>query len=115
MLTMQDVVARLLAYWAAQGCLTVQPMNTEVGAGTLNPATFLRVLGPEPWKVASVEPSVRPDDARYGQNANRNQTHTQVQVILKPEPGNAQELSLGSLAAIGVDVAAHDVRFVEDN
>ncbi|MEV6637520.1 glycine--tRNA ligase [Actinoplanes sp. NPDC051470] len=115
MLTMQDALARLIAYWTDQGCLTVQPMNTEVGAGTLNPATFLRVLGPEPWRVVYVEPSVRPDDSRYGENPNRIQTHTQVQVILKPEPGNAQELYLGSLAALGIDVAAHDVRFVEDN
>ncbi|BCJ64746.1 glycine--tRNA ligase [Polymorphospora rubra] len=114
-LTMQDALARLAAYWGEQGCLTVQPMNTEVGAGTLNPATFLRVLGPEPWRVAYVEPSVRPDDARYGENPNRVQTHTQFQVILKPEPGNSQELYLGSLAALGIDVAAHDVRFVEDN
>ncbi|MFY1634305.1 glycine--tRNA ligase [Solwaraspora sp. WMMB335] len=112
---MQDALARLAAYWAEQGCLTVQPMNTEVGAGTLNPATFLRVLGPEPWRVAYVEPSVRPDDSRYGENPNRVQTHTQFQVILKPEPGDAQELYLGSLAALGIDVAAHDVRFVEDN
>jgi glycyl-tRNA synthetase len=115
MLTMQDALARLTAYWTEQGCLTVQPMNTEVGAGTLNPATYLRVLGPEPWRVAYVEPSVRPDDSRYGENPNRLQTHTQLQVILKPDPGNSQELYLGSLAAIGIDVAAHDVRFVEDN
>ncbi len=112
---MQDALARLTAYWTDQGCLTVQPMNTEVGAGTLNPATFLRVLGPEPWHVVYVEPSVRPDDSRYGENPNRLQTHTQVQVILKPDPGNAQELYLGSLGALGIDVAAHDVRFVEDN
>ena len=115
MLTMQDALTRLTAYWTAQGCLTVQPMNTEVGAGTLNPATFLRVLGPEPWRVVYTEPSVRPDDSRYGENPNRLQTHTQLQVILKPDPGNSQELYLGSLAALGVDVAAHDVRFVEDN
>jgi glycyl-tRNA synthetase len=115
MLTMQEALARLTAYWTQQGCLTVQPMNTEVGAGTLNPATFLRVLGPEPWRVVYVEPSVRPDDSRYGENPNRLQTHTQLQVVLKPDPGNPQELYLGSLAALGVDVAAHDVRFVEDN
>ncbi|WP_433825421.1 glycine--tRNA ligase [Actinoplanes sp. CA-015351] len=115
MLTMQDALARLTAYWTDQGALVVQPMNTEVGAGTLNPATFLRVLGPEPWKVVYVEPSVRPDDSRYGENPNRLQTHTQLQVILKPDPGNPQELYLGSLTAIGIDVAAHDVRFVEDN
>jgi glycyl-tRNA synthetase len=115
MLSMQDALTRLIAYWTEQGCLTVQPMNTEVGAGTLNPATFLRVLGPEPWRVVYVEPSVRPDDSRYGENPNRIQTHTQVQVVLKPEPGDAQELYLGSLAALGIDVTAHDVRFVEDN
>ncbi|SDS14325.1 glycine--tRNA ligase [Actinoplanes derwentensis] len=115
MLTMQDALARLTTYWTDQGCLVVQPMNTEVGAGTLNPATFLRVLGPEPWHVVYPEPSVRPDDSRYGENPNRLQTHTQLQVILKPDPGNSQELYLGSLAAIGIDVAAHDVRFVEDN
>ncbi len=112
---MQDALTRLSAYWTANGTLTVQPMNTEVGAGTLNPATFLRVLGPEPWRVAYVEPSVRPDDSRYGENPNRIQTHTQFQVILKPEPGDAQELYLGSLTALGVDVSRHDVRFVEDN
>jgi glycyl-tRNA synthetase len=115
MLTMQDALARLTRYWTEQGALVVQPMNTEVGAGTLNPATFLRVLGPEPWKVVYVEPSVRPDDSRYGENPNRLQTHTQLQVILKPDPGNPQELYLGSLQALGIDVAAHDVRFVEDN
>ncbi len=115
MLTMQEALTRLTAYWTEHGALIVQPMNTEVGAGTLNPATFLRVLGPEPWRVVYVEPSVRPDDSRYGENPNRLQTHTQLQVILKPDPGNPQELYLGSLAALGVDVAAHDVRFVEDN
>ncbi|MBW0011518.1 MAG: glycine--tRNA ligase, partial [Pseudonocardiales bacterium] len=115
MLTMQDALARLDGYWTGRGCLRVQPMNTEVGAGTLNPATFLRVLGPEPWRVAYVEPSVRPDDARYGENPNRIQCHTQYQVILKPEPGDAQQLYLGSLEALGIDVRAHDVRFVEDN
>jgi glycyl-tRNA synthetase len=115
MFSMQEAMARLISYWTDQGCLTVQPMNTEVGAGTLNPATFLRVLGPEPWRVVYVEPSVRPDDSRYGENPNRLQTHTQVQVVLKPEPGDAQALYLGSLAALGIDVAAHDVRFVEDD
>ncbi|GIF14307.1 glycine--tRNA ligase [Actinoplanes teichomyceticus] len=115
MLTMQEALTRLTAYWTQQGCLLVQPMNTEVGAGTLNPATFLRVLGPEPWRVVYPEPSVRPDDSRYGENPNRLQTHTQLQVILKPDPGNPQELYLGSLSALGIDVAAHDVRFVEDN
>jgi glycyl-tRNA synthetase len=112
---MQDALRKLSDYWTSRGCLTWQPFNTEVGAGTMNPATVLRVLGPEPWDVAYVEPSVRPDDSRYGENPNRLQTHTQFQVILKPEPGDPQELYLGSLEALGVDLAAHDVRFVEDN
>ena len=98
---------------------TTPPYRTfvglQVGAGTMNPSTFLRVCGPEPWNVCYPEPSVRPDDSRYGQNPNRVQRHTQFQVILKPDPGNPQELYLGSLQAIGVDVAAHDIRFVEDN
>jgi glycyl-tRNA synthetase len=115
MRTMQDALLGLTEYWTACGCLAMQPMNTEVGAGTLNPATFLRVLGPEPWRVAYVEPSVRPDDSRYGDNPNRIQMHTQFQVILKPEPGNPQDLYMGSLVALGIDPAAHDIRFVEDN
>jgi glycyl-tRNA synthetase len=115
MLTMQAALLGLSEFWAARGCAVVQPYNTEVGAGTMNPATFLRVLGPEPWNVGYVEPSVRPDDSRYGDNPNRLQTHTQYQVILKPEPGNPQELYLESLVALGIDVAAHDIRFVEDN
>lgn len=112
---MQDALRKLSDYWTSKGCLTWQPFNTEVGAGTMNPATVLRVLGPEPWDVAYVEPSVRPDDSRYGENPNRLQTHTQFQVILKPEPGDPQELYLGSLEALGIDLDAHDVRFVEDN
>ncbi|HEY3004640.1 MAG TPA: glycine--tRNA ligase subunit alpha, partial [Kribbellaceae bacterium] len=112
---MQDALLALTRYWTERGCMIVQPFNTEVGAGTLNPATVLRVLGPEPWRVAYVEPSVRPDDARYGENPNRLQTHTQFQVILKPDPGDPQELYLGSLEALGIDVRAHDIRFVEDN
>ena len=115
MLTMQDALRRLSDYWQAQGCAVLQPINTEVGAGTLNPATSLRVLGPERWNAVYVEPSVRPDDSRYGDNPNRVQTHTQLQVIMKPEPGDPQELYLGSLAAIDIDVRAHDIRFVEDN
>ncbi|GAA1592503.1 glycine--tRNA ligase [Kribbella sancticallisti] len=115
MLTMQDALLALTKYWTDRGCMVVQPFNTEVGAGTLNPATILRVLGPEPWRVAYVEPSVRPDDARYGENPNRLQTHTQFQVVLKPDPGNPQELFLASLEALGIDIDAHDVRFVEDN
>jgi glycyl-tRNA synthetase len=112
---MQDAILRLQRYWTERGCMIAQPYNTEVGAGTANPATMLRVLGPEPWRVGYVEPSVRPDDSRYGDNPNRLQTHTQFQVILKPDPGNPQELYLESLAALGIDLDAHDVRFVEDN
>ncbi|KAG7013827.1 Glycine--tRNA ligase, chloroplastic/mitochondrial 2, partial [Cucurbita argyrosperma subsp. argyrosperma] len=102
-------------YWASVGCAVMQCSNTEVGAGTMNPLTFLRVLGPEPWNVAYVEPSIRPDDSRYGENPNRLQRHTQFQVILKPDPGNSQDLFIQSLSALGIDVAAHDIRFVEDN
>ncbi|HEY0453556.1 glycine--tRNA ligase [Actinophytocola sp.] len=112
---MQDALLALTRYWTDRGCMLVQPFNTEVGAGTLNPATILRVLGPEPWRVAYVEPSVRPDDARYGENPNRLQTHTQFQVILKPDPGDPQEQYLASLEALGIDIHAHDIRFVEDN
>lgn len=89
--------------------------NIQVGAGTMNPATFLRVNGPEPWNACYPEPSVRPDDSRYGDNPNRVQRHTQFQVIMKPDPGNPQELYLGSLQALGIDIKAHDIRFVEDN
>ncbi|KAI3427953.1 hypothetical protein D9Q98_006343 [Chlorella vulgaris] len=113
--TFQEAISRLQQYWAGVGCALWLPHNTEVGAGTMNPATFLRVLGPEPWNVAYPEPSVRPDDSRYGDNPNRVQRHTQFQVILKPDPGNPQELYLGSLAALGIDTRAHDIRFVEDN
>ncbi len=115
MLTVQAALLTLQKFWTDRGCMVVQPFNTEVGAGTMNPATLLRVLGPEPWRVAYVEPSVRPDDSRYGENPNRLQTHTQFQVILKPDPGNPQELYLESLEALGIDLRAHDVRFVEDN
>jgi glycyl-tRNA synthetase len=114
-LTMQDALLALTKYWTDRGCMIVQPFNTEVGAGTLNPATILRVLGPEPWRVSYVEPSVRPDDSRYGENPNRLQTHTQFQVVLKPDPGNPQELFLASLEVLGIDIHAHDIRFVEDN
>ncbi|MEP7284554.1 MAG: glycine--tRNA ligase subunit beta [Chloroflexota bacterium] len=111
----QDVIMTLHDFWAKQGCLLWQPYNIQVGAGTGNPATLLRVLGPEPWRVAYVEPSVRPDDGRYGENPNRMQLYYQYQVILKPDPGNPQELYLQSLEAIGIDLRRHDVRFVEDN
>lgn len=114
-LDFQSMIMALQQYWAEQGCLIWQPYYSQVGAGTMNPATFLRVLGPEPWNVAYVEPSVRPDDGRYGDNPNRLQTHYQFQVILKPDPGNPQERYLGSLEAIGIDPAKHDIRFVEDN
>src|SRR5687767_6505739 len=113
--TFQDIILRLQHYWAARGCLIWQPTNIEVGAGTNNPATFLRVLGPEPWRVAYVEPSVRPDDSRYGENPNRIQMHTQFQVILKSAPDNPQELYLASLRELGIAPAQHDLRFVEDN
>ena len=111
----QSVIMRLNEFWAGQGCVIWQPYNVQVGAGTMNPATVLRVLGPEPWKVAYPEPSVRPADGRYGQNPNRWQQFYQYQVILKPDPGNPQELYLQSLEALGIDASAHDVRFVEDN
>ncbi len=114
-LNFQTIIMSLQNYWAEQGCLIWQPYYTQVGAGTMNPATVLRVLGPEPWKVAYVEPSIRPDDGRYGENPNRMQMHYQFQVILKPDPGNPQELYLKSLQAIGIDPLEHDIRFVEDN
>ncbi len=111
----QSLILTLQDFWATHGCLITQPYYTQVGAGTMNPATFLRVLGPEPWNVAYVEPSVRPDDGRYGENPNRFQKHTQYQVILKPDTGNPQELYLESLKALGIDPRQHDIRFVEDN
>lgn len=114
-LDLQDIIFKLQTYWAGQGCLIWQPYYSQVGAGTMNPATFLRVLGPEPWKVAYLEPSVRPDDGRYGINPNRLQQFFQYQVILKPDTGNPQELYLNSLLALGIDPAQHDIRFVEDN
>ena len=114
-LDFQSIILTLQHFWADHGCLIWQPYYQQVGAGTLNPATALRVLGPEPWNVAYVEPSIRPDDGRYGENPNRMQMHYQFQVILKPDPGNAQELYIASLAAIGIDPLKHDLRFVEDN
>jgi glycyl-tRNA synthetase len=114
-LNFQSIIFTLQTYWASRGCLIGQPYYSQVGAGTMNPSTFLRVLGPEPWRVAYVEPSVRPDDGRYGVNPNRLQQHHQFQVILKPDPGNPQELYLESLVALGIDPKLHDIRFVEDN
>ena len=114
-LNFQQVILNLQQFWADRGFLIWQPYYTQVGAGTMNPATFLRVLGPEPWNVAYVEPSIRPDDGRYGENPNRFQQHYQFQVILKPDPGNPQEIYLDSLKAIGIDPRQHDIRFVEDN
>jgi len=113
--TFQSIILKLQEFWAAKGCLIGQPYYTQVGAGTMNPSTFLRVLGPEPWNVAYVEPSVRPDDGRYGENPNRFQLHYQFQVILKPDPGNPVELYIQSLEAIGIDPRQHDIRLVEDN
>src|SRR5690349_16050301 len=114
-LNFQQVILTLQQFWADRGAIVWQPYYTQVGAGTMNPATFLRVLGPEPWNVAYVEPSIRPDDGRYGENPNRFQQHYQFQVILKPDPGNPQEIYLDSLKAIGIDPRQHDIRFVEDN
>jgi glycyl-tRNA synthetase len=114
-LDFQYLIMVLEKYWADYGCLIWQPYHTEVGAGTMNPATSLRVLGPEPWNVGYVEPSIRPDDGRYGENPNRFYQHMQYQVILKPDPGNPQELYLKSLEAMGIDPRVHDIRFVEDN
>ena len=111
----QELILRLQAFWAKQGCLILQPYDTEVGAGTLHPATTLRALGPKPWKAAYVQPSRRPADGRYGENPNRLQHYYQYQVILKPNPPDLQDLYLQSLEAIGIDPLAHDVRFVEDD
>jgi len=111
----QDVILTLQGYWARQGCLIVQPYDLEVGAGTFNPSTFFRVIGPEPWRAAYVEPSRRPTDGRYGENPNRLQHYYQFQVILKPSPDDVQTLYLESLRALGVPPEAHDIRFVEDD
>ena len=113
--TYQDMIAALERYWADRGCVLMQPYHTEVGAGTFNPATFLRCLGPEPWRVAYVEPSIRPTDGRYGENPFRFQHYFQYQVVLKPAPEDVLELYFGSLEAVGIDVRAHDVRLVEDD
>ncbi len=114
-MNLQDLIFTLERYWAERGCLIHQPWDAEVGAGTMHPETFLRVLGPKPWRVAYVQPSRRPADGRYGENPNRLYKHHQYQVILKPAPADVQGLYLGSLVALGIDPAAHDVRFEEDN
>ena len=113
--TYQETIATLQRYWADYGCVIMQPYHTEVGAGTFNPATFLRCLGPEPWKVAYVEPSIRPTDGRYGENPFRFQHYFQYQVVLKPAPAGVLDLYFGSLEAVGIDLRAHDVRLVEDD
>ncbi len=114
-MTFQEVILTLDAFYAERGCLILQPYDVEVGAGTMNPATFLRVLGPEPWNVAYVEPTRRPTDGRYGENPNRLQHYYQYQVILKPSPDDVQELYLESLKELGIDPLKHDIRFVEDD
>jgi glycyl-tRNA synthetase alpha chain len=113
--TFQEVVAALERFWSGRGCLVLTPYNSEVGAGTMNPATFLRVLGPEPWRAAYIEPTKRPKDGRYGENPNRVQQFNQYQVILKPAPENVLPLYVKSLTALGIDPAQHDIRLVEDD
>jgi glycyl-tRNA synthetase alpha chain len=114
-LTFQELILKLMHYWDRQGCVLQQPYDTEVGAGTMSPETFLRVLGPNPYRVAYVQPSRRPADGRYGENPNRLYKHYQYQVVLKPAPVDIQDLYLRSLEAIGIDLRAHDIRFEEDN
>jgi glycyl-tRNA synthetase alpha chain len=111
----QDVIQRLNTYWAAQGCALIQSLDTEVGAGTFHPATFLRALGPEAWAAAYVQPCRRPTDGRYGENPNRLQHYYQYQVVMKPNPDNILDLYIDSLKALGIDPLVHDLRFVEDN
>lgn len=113
--TFQGLILALQTYWAEQGCVLLQPLDLEVGAGTFHPATFLRAIGPEPWNAAYVQPSRRPTDGRFGDNPNRLQHYYQFQVMLKPSPANIQELYLGSLQMLGFDLLEHDIRFVEDN
>jgi glycyl-tRNA synthetase alpha chain len=114
-MTFQEFIQTLEAFWSEQGCVLVQPLDLEVGAGTFHPATFLRSIGPEPWNAAYVQPSRRPTDGRYGENPNRLQHYYQYQVVMKPSPENFQELYLESLTAVGIDPRVHDIRFVEDN
>ena len=114
-ITFQELIFELQKFWASEGCLIMQPLDMEVGAGTFHPATFLRAIGPETWNSAYVQPSRRPTDGRYGQNPNRLQHYYQFQVVMKPSPDNFQEMYLNSLKAIGIDSLIHDIRFVEDN
>src|SRR5437667_9301119 len=114
-ISFQELILRLQNFWAQRGCMIEMSLDVEVGAGTMHPATFLRVRGPEPWRVAYVQPSRRPTDGRYGENPNRLQRHHQFQVILKPSPEDVQELYLASLRALGIDPLRHDIRFVEDD
>jgi len=111
----QELILKLHQFWAEKGCILLQPYDIEVGAGTFHPATFFRVLGPEPWNVAYVEPSRRPTDGRYGENPNRLQHYYQYQVILKPSPDESQEVYLESISFLGIDPLKHDIRFVEDD
>ena len=115
LLTFQELILRLQQFWADRGCVVLQPLDMEVGAGTFHPATFLRAIGPESWNAAYVQPSRRPTDGRYGENPNRLQHYYQFQVVMKPSPAEFQELYLQSLQSLGVDTNVHDVRFVEDN
>ncbi|GGC82507.1 glycine--tRNA ligase subunit alpha [Enterococcus sp. DIV0242_7C1] len=114
-LTVQDMILTLQKFWSSNGCMLMQSYDTEKGAGTMSPYTFLRAIGPEPWNAAYVEPSRRPADGRYGENPNRLYQHHQFQVVMKPSPENIQELYLESLELLGIDPLAHDIRFVEDN
>src|SRR5438552_8157366 len=114
-MTFQGLILKLSEFWASRGCALQQPLDIEVGAGTMHPETFLRVLGPGHYRVAYVQPSRRPADGRYGENPNRLYKHTQMQVILKPSPTDVQQMYLQSLRAIGIDLREHDIRFEEDN
>jgi glycyl-tRNA synthetase alpha chain len=115
MLTFQQLIQRLAKFWDEQGCVLLQPYDMEMGAGTFHTATFLRAIGPEPWNAAYVQPSRRPKDGRYGENPNRLQHYYQYQVVMKPSPADIQDRYLASLAAVGIDAAEHDIRFVEDD
>ena len=114
-ITFQEIICKLQNFWSSQGCVIMQPLDLEVGAGTFHPATFLKAIGPETWNSAYVQPSRRPTDGRYGKNPNRLQHYYQYQVVMKPSPDDFQELYLDSLKTLGIDSLTHDIRFVEDN